>query len=692
MSLSRTKSAVLACFMLAGVFGARAQSDTIRTDTLPVIEVRATRTAAPAERTPLAVSTLDARRIRVAQPLLSLSESLPAIPGVFVMNDANYAQDLRIAVRGFGSRAGFGIRGVRILLDGIPESSPDGQAQVDNIDPAAISRIEVLRGPSAGLYDNAAGGIVGIQSEPVERSGVKGRAVAGAFGFQQYRLKGALRGEHAALGAAVTHAAMKGYRRQAAMQTTMAGFKMHWRPQADTTLRLTFLANYTDSPRADDPGGITASQDSTDRRMAHPANVQFDAGESLRHGRIALLAEKKLSPTGRIEARLWSLWRAFENRLPFRTGGQVGFQRRAGGGMAQYEYENAPRENGEKGRIRGSLGMEFDRQQDDRKRYDNENGTRGALNLRQDETFGSAGLFAIGQWQASERLAVSAGARADWIRLAVRDRFLSDGDQSGERAFRRISPWGGAVWRFGPRLNAYANVSTSFETPTLVELSNNPQGGGGFAPGVEPQRTLSVEAGIRGNKSRRLFWELALFQSRTLDELTPYELPGQPGRIYYQNAGITRRRGVETALHYTPDSPWLIWANYTFSDFRFESFRIGNADYAGRELPGLPRRLGQLSARYTHRSGLLAQVSARHTGRFFAENANAVAIRATTWYAGRIAWLGRLGKTGAEVFLGTDNLGNTRIYNNIRINAAGGRYYEPGAMRSFFAGVSVGSF
>ncbi len=665
---------------------AAGQSDPVKTDTLPVIEVRATRTATPAERSPLAISVLDAGRIRPAQPLLSLAESLPAVPGVFVLNDANYAQDLRIAVRGFGSRAGFGIRGVKILLDGIPESSPDGQAQVDNIDPASISRIEVLRGPSAGLYGNAAGGVISLQSEHIDSSGIEGRTVAGAFGFRQYRLKGAIRKGNTAFGVFLTRNTLEGFRRHAAMQATMAGLKFHWHNQADSSLRLTFLANYTDSPRADDPGGLTASQDSTDRRMAHPANVQFNAGESLRHGRVGVLAEKKLSPNSRIEARIWSLWRDFENRLPFRAGGQVAFRRWAGGGLVQYAYESPWKYAGEKGRIRASTGVEFDRQSDDRRRFDNNNGTRGALNLLQDEIFGSTGIFALCHWQALEWLSISGGARADIVRLAVRDQFSADGDQSGERNFRRVSPWGGAVWRLGSKLNLYANASTNFETPTLIELSNNPQGTGGFAPGLDPQRTLSFETGMRGRSGGRLSWELALFQSRTRGELTPYELPNEVGRIYYQNAGITKRQGIEAAIYYAPASPWLVWGNYAFSGFRFESFRTGVTDYAGKDLPGLPRHLGQASARYSHRSGIMAQLSARYTGRFFADNANAVAIPATAWCAARVAWQRRIGKTRAEVFAGADNLTNANIYNNIRINAAAGRYYEPGAGRSFFMG------
>jgi iron complex outermembrane recepter protein len=668
---------------------AQSPADTIRVDTLPVAEVRATRSTAKSDQNPLAVSVLDASRIRVAQPLLSLAESLPAVPGVFVMNDANFAQDLRIAVRGFGARAGFGIRGVKILLDGIPESSPDGQGQVDNIDPAMLGRIEVLRGASAGLYGNAAGGVISLSTQDIEKTSIGARTVLGSFGFRQFQLNGAYLAGNTRFSAGVTRVSLDGFREQAAMRATLATAKMIWIPKADSSLRITLLANFTHSPQGDDPGGLTAAQDSLDRRAAHPANVQFDAGESLRQGRIALLAGKQFSARSRLHLRLWSALRDFENRLPFRAGGQVAFQRWAGGGVLQFEQESRQQLSPDQPRFRWSAGIEADRQADDRQRFDNENGQRGILSLRQDELFGSWGLFALGHWQAAPRLTLSGGARADAVRLRVRDRFLSDGDQSGAQDFRQLSPWSGFAFRIAPRLNVYGNVSTNFETPTLIELSNNPAGTGGFAEDLKPQRTLSSEIGIRGRGKNRLLWEIAVFQARTRDELTPYELPDQPGRIYFRNAGQALRRGIETALNYAPVPGWECWANYTLSDFRFERFEAGNADFSGKALPGLPQHLGQVSSRFTHRSGMLVQVSGRFTGSFYAENANAVSIPATQVYAARVGWTGSVRRIGAELFLGADNLGNARLFNNVRLNAAGGRYYESGAGRSFFVGLAV---
>ena len=670
---------------------AQTPTDTIRIDTLPTVEITATRTTSRSDREPFAVSALDASRVKVAQPLLTLAESLPFVPGVFVMNDANFAQDLRVAIRGFGARAGFGIRGVKILLDGIPESSPDGQAQVDNIDPAMLERIEVLRGPSAGLYGNASGGVISLSTGDVEATGLEARAATGSFGFRQFKLKGDYRGEKMAFSAGITRVGIDGYRRQASMQATMATMKFQLHPGRDSSFQLSILANFTDSPQGDDPGGLTVAQDSIDRRAAHPANVQFNAGEAIRQGRLAVIATQHFSPRNKLRIRAWSLIRDFENRLPFRNGGQVVFQRIAGGGLLQYEGESRSQTALQRARFRYTAGLEADRQRDDRQRYNNENGSRGALSLRQKELFGSIGLFAAGHWQATGNLTLSGGARADRVTLEVQDRFLSDGDQSGSRDFRRISPWAGAVYDISPRLNAYLNAGTNFETPTLIELSNNPTGVGGFAEDVGPQITFSTEAGLRGRGRKRLLWEITVFQARTLDELSPYELPDQPGRIYFRNAGSTLRRGVETALSLSPFTGLDCWGNYTFSSFQFEDFQSGAEDLSGKALPGLPRHLGQLSLRYTHRSGVLLQLSGRFTGSFYADNANAVNVPATQVYSARIGRRGPIGKAGMELFIGADNVANALVYNNIRLNAAAGRYYEAGAGRSFLIGLTLSS-
>lgn len=659
--------------------------DTLLTDTLRAAEIRATRLPALTGESVLPVTSLGREQLRAAQAQLSLAESLGYVPGVFTMNDANFSQDLRISIRGFGARAGFGIRGIKILLDGIPESAPDGQAQVDNLDLAAVSRLEVLRGASGGLWGNASGGVLSLRTEdPPAENGqyfVQTRFAAGSFGFQQLHLKtGARQGKFGYTGS-ISRQQLDGYRHQAALRAALVNAKLVWTPDSSSTVQV--LLNYTDSPRADDPGGLTAAQADSVPRAANAANVRFRAGESLKQGRAALMYVKQFGQRQTLRLRGYAAGRDFENRLPFQNGGQVAFQRFFAGGGGQYEWV-APTLP-----LRLGAGFDFDRQADQRQRFQNNDGQRGEQNLDQTEIFTGAGVYALAHWTPG-RWTFSGGLRYDAVRLRADDYFPSDGDQSGNEQFRRASPWAGLLLRLRPRLRWFANATTNFETPTLTELSNNPAGAGGFSTELGPQRTLSLETGLRGrNEKGRLQWELALFRARTRDELTPYEIAGQPGRTYYRNAGVAIRQGAETSVQWVPVSGLALLAAYSFSDFFFDTYETPAGDFSGNRLPVLPRHHGQAELRWNHSSGLFAIATVRITGEMFADDANTARIDPVTWLKARAGWRRNFGRLSLEVFGGMDNLADTRYFNNVRPNAAVGRYFEPGAGRTWLGGVSI---
>ena len=140
--------------------------DSSRVAQLPEIQVTVTRTSAPASRVPFAVGVVDRAELQRGQPTLGLDESLNNIPGVVVSNRYNFSLDQRISIRGFGARSNFGVRGIKILLDGIPQTLPDGQSQLTNVEFGRLDRAEVLRGASSSLYGNASGGVVAFETEP----------------------------------------------------------------------------------------------------------------------------------------------------------------------------------------------------------------------------------------------------------------------------------------------------------------------------------------------------------------------------------------------------------------------------------------------------------------------------------------------------------------------------------------------
>src|ERR687894_1983736 len=129
------------------------------------VVVTATRAPRPSLEVPASVERIYGDEIREGRPQVNLSESLGRVPGITVQNRQNYAQDLQISSRGFGARSTFGVRGIRLIADGIPATMPDGQGQAATFALGSAERIEVLRGPFSSLYGNAAGGVILVDTQ-----------------------------------------------------------------------------------------------------------------------------------------------------------------------------------------------------------------------------------------------------------------------------------------------------------------------------------------------------------------------------------------------------------------------------------------------------------------------------------------------------------------------------------------------
>lgn len=654
-------------------------ADTLREDTLRGVTISVVRMPALPGRAPLSVSTLQGEWLRRAEPQLTLRESLAAVPGVWMLGEANFAQDIRIAIRGFGARSAFGIRGIRLLLDGIPESAPDGQGQVDNLDLAVVERIEVLRGSSGGLYGNASGGVISLHTEGIsDAPTLRLRTTAGSWGLWQGHLSGSRRFGRHGLRLALTHQHLNGYREHSAMRASLLNARWEM-PSRDSSLRLRLLLNYAHSPQADDPGALTAEQTTDNRRAAHPANTRFRAGESVEQGRAGFFAEKNWKGGHTSSARAYALRRNFENRLPFQRGGQVQLQRFAAGTGAQHHWTTP--------RTTLSAGFDLDYQRDHRQRFDNLNGQRGPLELDQMETFAATGLFAAAQWRPHLLWHLSAGLRADRIWLRATDAYLADDDQSGNSTYTRLSPWAGLTRRLGDQLRARANWATHFETPTLSELSNNPEGSGGFNPNLHPQRTHTWEMGLQTTSNGLLQADAALFWALTRDELTPFEQPQTPGRLYYRNAGQTQRAGLELTLLARPMPALAAELTWTSATFRYTRYSTPAGDFSGNRLPALPQHWGMLDVRFGAEYGWFARAQARYAGAYFADDANQTRVTPITLLQGRLGYRHAARQHVVEAFVGTDNATNAAYFHNVRPNAAGGRFFEPAARRTFFAGL-----
>ena len=661
-----------------------AQDDPATADGLEEIVVQATRMSRPLDSVPAAISVVNQAQIQLGRQQLGLDEALNRVPGVFMQNRYNFAQDLRVSIRGFGARSAFGIRGVKILVDGIPETLPDGQGQVDSIDLGAAQQIEVLRGPSSSYYGNASGGVISVTSERgPETPFANLRFSAGEYGAQKFQAKTGGQTEQVNYFVSFSDSQIVGYREHSETENTQLSGRLEF--DLGDRGSLLAVANYTDQPVSNDPGGINIAQAQADPRSARDRNLSFDGGEALEQTRLGFVYTLPVGEGSELQVRNYYVSRDFNNRLPFFGGGAVDLQRFfAGGGISYTQQGNL---GGRPNRV--VVGLDFDDQDDHRRRFNNDMGVLGALSLDQDEHVTSTGLFIQDELSISDNVRLSFGVRFDQVEFDVGDRFLGNGDDSGVRKLDDVSPMVGLLANLSPDVTVYGTYSTSFETPTTTEFAN-PSGAGGFNPLLEPQAATNLEVGLRGGVGSRTRYELAVFDIGVEDELIPYEIPSSPGRDFFANAGRSNRTGLEATLISQPTDRIGVTLSYTYADFTFADFLDDNGnDYSGNRIPGTVEQLVFAELSYRHPAGWFGALDALHVGDQFANNANSVADGAYTLSNLRLGFDANRGGATFSPFVGVNNLFDQSYNSNIRLNAFGRRYYEPGPGRNVYAGVAV---
>lgn len=668
--------------LLSTAFAAPVWAQTDTEAVLPTVEVSAPRLARELYATPAAVSTIDQDAIAQGQQRVRLDESLNRVPGVFLQNRDNFAQGQRISIRGFGARAPFGVRGITVMVDGIPYTLPDGQAQLDAIDLDSAERIEVIRGPSSVLYGNAAGGVIDITTaDGRDNPGTRLRMGAGSDGYQKVALQnGGVQGDwshHISL----TGLNVDGYREQSSTEKYLLNAKL--RRELGSDRALTAIINLLDNPRSEDPGALNAREVAEGRDQAAPNSLALDAGQTVDQQLIGLQYEDLSAGEGELYLKGFIAQRDFEQQLPFVGSSRLGYQRDYMGASAEYHHEvtlgNLP--------LNYIVGVDAVRQKDDRFRNDvNPQGAVGEPLADETQTATSIGVFAQGDLALSELLTLSLGTRFDRVDLDVDDDFAADGDQSGQRTFNEWSGSAGLSYRYRPQHQAYINTGTAFETPTFSEFAN--PAGGGFNPSVEPQKAWNREVGLRGYiEPLALDYDVALFSVRVRDELVPYD---EGGRTFYQNAGDTNRDGVELALGWQLADQWRLDSALTLARYEFDEFATPSERFDGNRIPGLPEQTWVNQLTWENLDERFATLETEYVGDLVADNANETSVDSYWLVNLRVGDGWQLSQqTRLSAYVGLRNLLDEEHYSNVRLNGTFGRFYEPAPGRSVYGGVEL---
>lgn len=670
---------------------------------LPEITVSTPRGVAPPFEVAGSVDRVEGADMRDARMQVQLSESLGAVPGLQVRDRYNLAQDLQLSIRGFGARSTFGVRGVRLYVDGIPATLPDGQGQTSNIDIGSLDHIEILRGPFSALYGNASGGVVQAFTEDGEGPPQLGFSLAaGSAGTS--RLGARASGSEGPLSYLLSASRYDtdGWRAHSAARRDIANAKLGL--ALEDGHRLTLVANRV-RVEAQDPLGLTAGQYALNPRGADLAE-QFDTRKSVEQAQVGLLYERRIDADhtlrlmlygGRRETVQFQSIPPVAQANPSHAGGVIDLGRTYGGvdlrWQGRMQLAGRPLEL--------AAGLAYDGLREQRRGYENFLGAAGAPlalgvrgRLRRDERNAVRSLdpYVQGTWQLAERWTLEAGVRRSTVRFDSRDRYVTpaNGDDSGDARYARTLPVASLRWEPVRDLALYVSAGRGFETPTLNELSYREDGLGGLNFGLRPSVNDSVEAGAKARLGGGLL-TAAVFRTRTRDEIVTGVNTG--GRSTFRNAGRTKRDGFELAWRHESASHWRTELAYTWLDARYrDGFCAAPPCGAGEEivgnrLPGIARQALFASVAWVPPEGWRAGAQVHALGRVEANDANTAAAPGHAVVALHAGYRKRWAGWELDAFARVDNVFDRRYVGSLIVNEGNARYFEPAPGRNWTVGM-----
>jgi iron complex outermembrane receptor protein len=665
---------------------------------LPEVTVSATRVEQDSFDLPVAIDRVPRRVIQEDNPQVNLSEALNRAPGVVVQNRQNYAQDLQISTRGFGGRATFGVRGVRLIADGVPATMPDGQGQAATFSLGSAERIEVMRGPFSSLYGNASGGVIQIFTADGPRDPTaSGSAVVGSYG--SFKLGTQLGGTSGSMNYLVdlSRFGADGYRDHSAVRRDHLNAKLKF--DGGNRGLLTLVVNVLDQPETQDPLGLTAAQVAQNRRQAGTNALAFNTRKSVAQNQFGLAWDLPLKDGDRLEVRAHLGDRQVTQFLGFTgdgalsSGGVVDLDRSYGGVGLRWtratEMAGMP--------FTATVGFDYERMAERRKGFINNFGVSGALKRDEDNVVAASGVYLQGEWQPAERWRVLAGLRHSRVGFASTDYFVTGNpDDSGAVDYQRTTPTAGATFRLSPGVSAYANLGRGFETPTFAEIAYRAGGATGLNFALQPARSLHREIGVKSRLGDSMRLNVALFRIDVMDEIVVNTNAG--GRATFKNASKTRRDGLELAWEGSFRGGIEAALAYTWLDARFtQPFGtvIGTPSVAvtvneGSRLPGVPLRnlFGELIWRHAP-AGFHVGIEARHSGKIHVNDPNTEAAGAYTVWNLRAGFEQRGRDWRLAQFVRVNNVADRKYVGSVIVAETNNRFYEPAPERTWLLGVNA---
>lgn len=669
---------------------------------LPTLHVEATRTDTGYLQTPASVFRIEAPQVDSSSQV-NLTEVVKGIPSLQIRNRENYAQDLQLSMRGFGARSTFGVRGIRLYVDGIPATMPDGQGQTSNIDLSSLDHVEVLTGPFSSLYGNSSGGTIltstkeGQGKDSIELSYSGGSHDKSRAGLV---LQGGAKGANEpSYVISSSYFDTDGYREHSGAEKVLNNAKLSW--NLDDGSKINWVTNYV-KINADDPGGLTRADWQNNPKQVVQNVLDYNARKEIEQTQTGLTWSKPINDQHELYAMTYMGQRQVTQyqsipdtvqknpNTPYQAGGVIDFKRNYYGADFRWTgKELLPNTT-------LSIGVALDAMKEDRQGYQNFNdtgdkGVKGALRRDEDNTLWNIDPYVQASWQFLPTWRLDTGVRYSNVHYKSKDYYIVglNGDNSGKTSYEEVLPSVALSWQITPEVLAYASYAKGFETPTFTEMAYPAQGGASTLD-LKPSTSDTYETGLKSQNQLGDF-TLAVFQTKTKNDIVSAESFG--GRSTFRNADKTLREGVEFAWNKKLWRDLTAIASYTYLDATFDSTVPAAGKISeipeGNAIPGIAKNQAYVSLAWQPSHGLYGGVDVQYMDKVYVNDTNSDAAPSYSVTSANIGYAWVMGDWKVNSFARVDNLFDKKYAGSVIVNDGNSRYFEPADGRNWSAGLRV---
>ncbi|MFA2886829.1 TonB-dependent receptor family protein [Acinetobacter pittii] len=669
---------------------------------LPTLHVEATRTDTTYLQTPASVFRIDAPQVDTSSQV-NLTEVVKGIPSLQLRNRENYAQDLQLSMRGFGARSTFGVRGIRLYVDGIPATMPDGQGQTSNIDLSSLDHVEVLTGPFSSLYGNSSGGTIltstkeGQGKDSIELSYSGGSHDKSRAGLV---LQGGAKGANEpSYVISSSYFDTDGYREHSGAEKVLNNAKLSWNLVDGS--KINWVTNYV-KIHADDPQGLNRDQWNANPKQQVPFLKQFNVRKDIEQTQTGVTWSKPINDKNELYAMAYlgnrqvtqyqSIPKSTQDASINHAGGVIDFERDYYGADFRWTgKELLPNTT-------VSVGVALDAMDEDRKGFENFNlvngqpsyGVKGNLRRDEDNTLWNIDPYLQASWQFLPTWRLDTGVRYSNVHYKSKDNYLSNGDDSGKTDYSKVLPSAALSWQILPELMAYVSYAKGFETPTFTEMAYRPDGESGFNFDLTASTSDTYETGLKSQNQLGDF-TLAVFQTKTKDDIV--SAGNSNGRSTFRNADKTLREGLEFAWNKKLWRDLTATASYTYLDATFDADIPALGSIAqipsGNAIPGIAKNQAYASLAWQPSHGLYGGVDVQYMDKVYVNDTNSDVAPSYSVTSANVGYAWVMGDWKVNSFARVDNLFDKNYAGSVIVNDGNGRYFEPADGRNWSAGLRV---